>query len=66
MGHELVNAGIITAKQLRTALEAQDKMEEAYKNSADKRIIVLDKNYPWDDFMIKYEEPLFVVYPLFQ
>ena len=44
-------------------LESRQALEQAYENSADKRIIVLDKEYQWEDFFNKYPEPLFVIVP---
>src|SRR3989338_8586955 len=34
-----------------------------YKNTQDKRIIVLDKKYPFEYTLHNFPEPLFVVYP---
>jgi uncharacterized UPF0160 family protein len=48
---------------------AQDKAEAAvivekiYKESEDKRLIVLDAYYPWKDVIMQHPEPLFVVNP---
>jgi uncharacterized UPF0160 family protein len=48
---------------------AQDKceaipfVEEAYKQAQDKRIIVLDEYYPWNETLSRYSEILFVVSP---
>ena len=39
-----------------------EKVLEAYNNSKDKRVIVLDKNYPWQDIFCGKLEPLYVVY----
>lgn len=36
---------------------------EAYNNSSDKRIVVLDREYPWGEVISRYSEPLVVVYP---
>ncbi len=49
--------------QARDMVEAEEKIIEVYQNSTDKKIIVLDKNYPFEYVLIKYPEPLFVVYP---
>jgi len=54
---------------LREIVQAQDTIlaEESiiniYKNSADKRIVVLDKNYPFEYILHNFPEPLFVIYP---
>lgn len=48
---------------------AQDKceavpfVEDAYQKSEDKRIIVLDEYYPWNETLSQYPEILFVVSP---
>ncbi|MEK7081624.1 MAG: MYG1 family protein [Patescibacteria group bacterium] len=47
----------------RAILESRQALEQAYKNSADKRIIVLDKEYQWENYLNKYPEPLFVIVP---
>lgn len=39
------------------------RVEEAYKNAEDKRIIVLDNQYPWSDILSSLAEPLYVVSP---
>jgi len=36
---------------------------QIYKNTLDKRIIILDKDYPVASLMVSFPEPLFVVYP---
>jgi uncharacterized UPF0160 family protein len=38
-------------------------VEKAYQEAADKRIIVLDKEYEWKEVIAKYSEPLIVVFP---
>ncbi|GMQ95334.1 MAG: MYG1 family protein [Patescibacteria group bacterium] len=43
--------------------EAKKKVEEAYERSEDKRIIVLDGPYPWEEVLSGYSEPLFMVGP---
>lgn len=57
---EILSREIIQAKD---ALSAEDSVIEIYKNSEDKRIIVLDKNYPADYTLNGFPEPLFIVYP---
>lgn len=45
-------------------LDAERLVEEAYRNAADKRVLILDERYPWEDVIIKkYSETLFVIYP---
>ncbi len=53
----------------RTAisLEGQKIIEKIYHETEDKRIIILDDEYPgWRKTLQKYDEPLFVVKPSFQ
>src|SRR5581483_3163516 len=47
----------------RDKFEARGAVEEAYKNAPDKRLIVLDTYYPSGEFLSKFPEPLFVVFP---
>jgi len=44
-------------------LETDKIVENVYRNTEDKRLIVLDKNYPSGESLSKFSEPLFVVYP---
>jgi len=44
-------------------LEGDQKVLDCYNNAKDKRIIVIDGQYPCDQFLLKYPEPLFVVKP---
>ncbi|HEY4505439.1 MAG TPA: MYG1 family protein [Candidatus Paceibacterota bacterium] len=48
-------------KKYKNKLEANSIVEEIYKNSVDKRLIVLDRYYPTSEVLSKYPEPLFVV-----
>ena len=43
---------------------ARDMVEAAYRQAADKRIIVLEQRMPWKDVIRQYDEPRFVVYPV--
>ena len=45
----------------RDFLEAESAVEEAYKNAADKRLIILDRPYPFQEVLNKYPEPLYIV-----
>lgn len=47
----------------RDSLEAETFVRGAYEASADKRLIVLDESYPWNDILMEYPEPLYVVFP---
>lgn len=49
--------------QAQDMVEAEEKLLDAYKNAVDKRIIVLDKNYPFEYILLSFPEPLFAVYP---
>jgi len=52
----------------REIIQAQDRIlaEEIvtsiYNNTADKKIIILDKNYPYEYVLNNFPEPLFVIY----
>lgn len=43
--------------------ESRPELERAYWNAKDKRIIILDYEYPWFYVISKYPEPLYVVFP---
>src|SRR3989344_2394959 len=45
------------------ALIAEKKVVSIYNNTEDKRIIILDKNYPYEYALNNFPEPLFVIYP---
>lgn len=44
-------------------LEALQKVEEAYNDAPDKRIVVMDKPYPGDDFLMSKPEVLYKISP---
>jgi uncharacterized UPF0160 family protein len=48
--------------QAQDALLAEEALVSIFENAKDKRIIVLDKNYPWGYVLNNFPEPLFVVY----
>jgi uncharacterized UPF0160 family protein len=56
---------ILTRKitKVRDEFEVESFIEAAYKDSEDKRIIILDRNYPWNDCIMKYGEPIYVIFP---
>jgi len=59
-------AKVLLARQIKVlqdSAEAVEKVEEAYRTSADKRFIILDERYPWEEILAKHPEPLFVAYP---
>lgn len=47
--------------QAQDAVLAEESVISIYKNTEDKKIIVLDKNYPFD--FTTFPEPLFIIYP---
>lgn len=49
--------------QVQDSILAEKEVISIYKNSTDKRIIVLDKNYPAQYAMQGFPEPLFIIYP---
>lgn len=59
-------AKILLVRQIKQVIDnqlAEKKVEMAYANSEDKRVIILDERYPWEEILAKFTEPLFVVYP---
>lgn len=44
-------------------IESEKEVIKRYKLSKDKRIIVLNKKYPWSNILNKFKEPLYVIYP---
>lgn len=44
-------------------LEAERSISDCYDTAENKRIVVLDKKYPWEEIMSKYQEPVFTVFP---
>ena len=57
---EVLSREIIHAQD---ALVAEDSVTSIYNNTENKRVIVLDKNYPYEYVLNNFPEPLFVVYP---
>ncbi len=49
--------------QTQDMLLAEEMVINSYKNAEDKRIIVLDKNYPFEYILFNFPEPLFGIYP---
>jgi len=59
-------AGLILEREILKAIheeEAKVFVQKTYQASADKRIIILDRWYPWKDKIFNYSEPLFIIYP---
>lgn len=50
-------------KQVQDYLLAEEKVKEIYENTKDKRIIVLDDNYPFGEVLFEFPEPIYVVRP---
>ena len=49
--------------QMQDAVSAEESLIDIYKKTADKRVIILDQNYPFEFVLHNYPEPIFVVYP---
>ncbi len=50
-------------KSAKAALLSEKFVLDAYKKTADKRLIILDRDYDWERVIYKFPEPLFVVFP---
>lgn len=57
---EVLSREIIHAQD---AVLAEEKVLSIYNNTKDKRILILDKHYPYEYILNSFTEPLFVVYP---
>ena len=56
----------ILKREIRTAQDTEEAeviVEEIYKNSDDKQIIVIDGYYPWEEVLAHHSEVLYVVKP---
>ncbi len=51
-------------KKAQDAEEAQQFVDKFYQEASDKRIIIMDRKYPFQDTLEKYPEPLYVVHPV--
>jgi uncharacterized UPF0160 family protein len=49
--------------QATDMMDAKDAVLEIYHNTSDKKIVVLDKKYPYEEFLSQFPEPMFVIYP---
>lgn len=49
--------------KVRAMLVAETYIEKAYQSSTDKRLIILDEKYPWEEIATKYADSLFVIAP---
>lgn len=50
-------------KKMKDSLEAKHFVVDAYNNSANKQIIVIDGPYPWGETLGELPEPLYAVFP---
>jgi uncharacterized UPF0160 family protein len=60
MAKEILAREIIQAQDM---FFAEEMVISIYKNTEDKKIIILDKNYPYEYTLHNFSEPLFVIYP---
>lgn len=58
LGQVILKREIAKAKAF---IGGEQEVEKAYRDAADKRLVILDNNYSWRDVLAKYPEPLFVV-----
>lgn len=49
--------------QATDTILGEKSLMKIYENTEDKRIIILDDNYPFESILCNYSEPLFVIYP---
>ncbi len=49
--------------KIKDKYEARGFVVDAYNNSEDKRIVIMDRFYPWQDVLIGLPEPIFVIFP---
>jgi uncharacterized UPF0160 family protein len=42
-------------------IKGEKEVERFYAETADKRIIIMDRSYPWEEVLNKYPEPLYAV-----
>ena len=47
----------------RDKQEGAKIVQEAYRNTEDKRIVIIDAPYSWQDALSEHQEPLYVVKP---
>lgn len=50
-------------KKSQDSVEGEVFVKKAYDNAQDKRIIVLDDQYPWRKMFLDYPEPIYVIVP---
>jgi len=49
--------------RVEARIVAEKFVSTAYRRAKDKRIVVLPQKYPWQDFLINFPEPKFVISP---
>ncbi len=49
--------------QVKDSVIAEEEVISVYQSTEDKRIIIFDKNYPYEFTLNNFPEPLFVIYP---
>jgi len=57
---EILSREIMQAKD---TFLAKERIISIYQNATEKRIIILDESYPYENILNNFSEPLFVVYP---
>ncbi|MFA5095235.1 MAG: MYG1 family protein [Candidatus Paceibacterota bacterium] len=57
---EILSREIIQAKD---SILAEEKVISIYQNTKDKRIIILDEDYPYENMLNNFPEPFFIIYP---
>ena len=50
-------------KRAKDSFAAKSRVVDIYEKTEDKRIIILDGDYPWRKTLADYSEPLFIVHP---
>lgn len=44
-------------------VKGHTEVERAYREASDKRLIILERGYPWREVLVAYPEPRFVIFP---
>lgn len=50
-------------KSTESSMRGEKMVREAYEAADDKRMVVLENNYPWEDLINRFPEPLYIVEP---
>src|SRR5207302_655422 len=51
-------------KIVSDSLEAEDLVLKAYNDSKDKRLVITESRFPWEEVLSKFPEPIFVIYQI--